>query len=336
MEKEIQAWLKGICDVSQFRLEYWKARELDDPDGWGSLLAPSFQDGDSVSGSGILLTGGDSHSKISFAMQVLNLLKPEAYDGVFISGTDLGADGFAQTLKKLNSLFDYFNNKGMGLCLILDDLDEYAYRRNLLQFLGHKLCEYNMYGGELAPLFLLIMDEHEQDIPALLRDCLQLCRLQLPNKAKRSVYLEIHAKSLRNYLSLEVFAQATEGASYVQLLDMITLAENYIDSLDGRGISDDELKAFLADQMPNCTSDNPLNEINKSIQQMIEQLKNLPVGGGGGPYTPHKPIDPKPPLTNDNRVTREDIENMPPKQLATELFGEDRVKELLQPAVITQ
>lgn len=338
MEEDIQVWLDSAREESQFMLEYWKTRELGDPDEWGSLLASSFQDGGAVTGRGVLLAGGDNHSKQAVALQILGLLKPEAFEGIFLNGADLSDGGFAQARKKLDGLLDHFYDKGMGLCLVLDGLEECACRPEILRFMGQKLCEYTMYSEELTPLFLILMDDREQDIPGLLRDCLQLCRLQLPNKTKRAAYLETHAKSLRNYLSLEIFAKATEGISYVQLQDMISLAEHYVDSRDGRALSDEELKTFVAGQMPDLVSEQPLKTLCKSVQQLVEQLpkiiRNAPVANVV--QQPQIQAQAAPQAQLSSVPGREEIEKMPPRQLAVDLFGEDFVSDMQQSVMIMQ
>lgn len=337
MEEDIQVWLDSTRENSQFQLEYWKNRGLDDPDGWGDLLASSFQDGSAVTGRGILLTGGDSHGKHAVALQVLGLLKPEAYEGIFLSGTELGADGFTKAKKRLDSLLDHFYDNGMGLCLILDDMEECDCRREILRFLGQKLCEYSLYREELTPLFLILMDDREKDLSGMLRDCLQLCCLQLPSKARRAAYLEIHGRSLRNYLSLEVFAQVTEGVSYVQLQDLISLAECYVDSLDGRGLSEEELKTFLADRMPESSSEQPIKTLCRSVQQLVEQLpeliKNAPAARAVAQPVLSQPTQ-QPQLSSV--PGRDEIEKMPPRQLAIDLFGEEFVSDMQQSVMIMQ
>ena len=336
MEQDIQLWLNDTCNDSQFQYEYWKSRELDDFDGWGALLAPSFHDGSSVTGRGILLTGGDSHGRQAVAIQVCGLLKSEAYEVIFLNGDELCDKGFAQAQKRLDALLDCFYDKGMGLCLILDDMEECDCRRKILRFLGLKLCEYNIYREQYTPLFLIVIDNREQDMPVLLRDCLQLCRLRLPNKTRRAAYLEKHAKSLRNYLSLKVFAQVTDGVGYDQLQDLISLTENYIDSLDIRGLSDEELKRFLSDHMPDASAEQPVQALCRSVQQLVdrlpEMLKNLPVA-----HTVSQPIASQQSSSQPDLEAqlaslpgRADFEKMPPRQLAIELFGEEGVADLQQ------
>lgn len=331
MEEEIRSWLDSTLADSRFQWEYWKAQRLPDLDDWGSLFAAFLQDRTSVSGSGILLTGADNHSKQFAAVQMLGHLIAESYEGVFLDGMELGTSGAIQAKQKLNCLLDHFYDAGMGLCLILEGMESCPCRRELLRFLGQKLCEYRMYQDQLTPLFLILLDDQEQDIPGLLRNCLRLCRVQLPNRERRAAYLAQHAKSLRHYLSLEVFAQSTEGASYKQLQDLVVLTEGYVDSRDGQGMSDEELRTLLAGQMPLPAQEDAMQSICQSVQQLIEQLpqliKNAGGGTGGGLPGPNSPPVSQPPIS-DGIPTKADIENMPPLALAVELFGEQAVEEM--------
>lgn len=339
MEENIQNWLDNTVRDSQIRWECAKAEAWDDPDGWGGVFAAFLQECDPVSGCGILLTGADSYGKQSAAMELLRLLSSDAYacEGVFLDGMELSTCGAQQAIVRLDALLDRFYDMQKGLCLILEGMEECPCRRELLHFLGQKLCEYRMYREEFTPLFLILIDDREQAIPASLRSSLRLYRMSLPDQSRRTAYLEEHARSLRNYLSLELFSRATEGASYMQLRDMISAAGYLVDSRD-RALSDEELTAFLAGQMPVSAPENMTQKLYQSVRQLAEQLPQIlkDISAGRVVSQGHDPVQleqqPQVPLDQGKYLAdkRQQIEQMPPRELAIELFGEEAVDRMRQ------
>lgn len=330
---DMHSWLDGLLSDSRIQLEYWKAQELDDFDGWVGILAASLQSGDAINGRGVLLTGADSHSRYAIAAQIAELLEQAEFDGLFLDGMELGCDGTAAR-KKLDALLNHFFEEGRGLCLVLDGMSECPCGREVLRYLGQKLCESRMNPDEGVQLFVVLTEQ--LPIPALLRNCLLQMRLQLPNEERRMAYLEQYGKTLRNYLSLAIFAQCTEGVSYVQLQDLIGLAEGYLDSLDGRGMSEKELKEFLAAQMPVQTKDPMLQTLCDSVQELVEHFKKMPasvpVPVQVQTTVTSAVVNPTPVSNTEGGTSRESIENAPPIEVANDLWGKDIVEEIRKKA----
>ncbi len=334
--EDVMGWLDSTLAESQFQWEYWKQQRLPDPDGWGSMFHCLLQSRTSVSGRGLLLTGADSYSKQAAAVQMINLLVAEDYETVFLDGMELSDGGMSQARQKLDQLLDHFYDAGKGACLVLEGLEECVCRRELLRFLGQKLGEYRMYQDQLTPLFLILLDDRQQDIPGMLRSCLRLVRLQLPDREHRMVYLSQQAKSLRHYLSLEVFAQTTEGVSYVQLQDLIDMMEEYVDSLDGQVVSDDDLRAMLSQQLVIVQQDQSMQNLCQSVQQLVEMLpKLIREGSSGRERQPQPQPQPQPvptPIPGPGPMT--DFDKIPPLELSVQLFGQEAVDELRNMAIM--
>lgn len=326
--EDLQSWLDGVLSDSQIQMEYWKSQEQEDLDGLVSILANFLQSSDSISGRGVLLTGADSHSRYSVAAQIAELLEQAEFDGLFLDGMDLDGDDAVSARKKLDALLNHCFDEGRGICLVLEGMGECPCGREVLRHLGQRLCQCRMRPDESVQLFVVLPDE--QPIPALLRNCLLQLRLQLPNEERRLAYLEEYGKTLRNYLSLPVFAQCTEGVSYVQLQDLIGLAEGYLDSLDGRGMSEKELRDFLEAQLPARRKDPMMQTLCDSVQELVEHFKKMPAAAPVQVSVANQMPEPVSTLTPDTPkdTSRESIEKLPPVEVASDLWGKDIVEEI--------
>jgi len=331
---DILTWLDSTLTDSQFQWEYLKTLAQEDPDGWGQLFSCSLREADSVSGCGILLTGADSSSKLSAAIPMLKLLDREDYECVFLEGSGLAELGAARAKAALDGLMDRLYDQGRGLCLVLEGAEEIPCRRELMTFLGQKLCKYHMFREELTPLFLILLDDREQTLPALLRSRLQLCRITLPDLDRRMAYLAQHAKGLKKTLSLELFAKETEGVTYTQLQDLILLAGVLVDSQDCVYLPDEDLSAFLATQLPQRQQEDAMADLCRSLRQLTEKLPQLlkhSAVNAPAEMSVFSPtaIPPKP----TGVPTETEILQMHPADLAVDLMGEEGLRDLQQAAV---
>lgn len=341
MEERIQAWLDSALASSQLQLQMAQALPQIHSQDWDATFAQSLQDANFARSGGILLSGTDDYSKRCAAVQLVQRLQAQAYEGVLLEGAELTDEGAREAKARIDGLLDHFYDAGQGLCLVLEGMEECACRREVLSFLGQKLCEYRMYQQDLTPLFLLLLDDREQQIPGLLRSCLRQHRLQLPNQAQRMGYLEKNAKSLRNFMSFAHLSQITEGVSYAQLQDVIEWLECYIDSRDGRELTDAELSELLEGQMPAAAGDNGLQSLSRSVQQLVEQLPEL-LQSIPAPQVQAMPMQQMPqtaaaqsiPVNEEQHMSeqRKMIEEMAPIDLCTDLFGQERTAGLMQKA----
>lgn len=334
----IQNWLETTLEDSLIQWDYLRDKRLDDTFGWGAIFAASLMDNPDVSGCGLLLTGPEGCGKHNAALHMMKLLSQQGYEMLFLEGTELGALGTGQAVQRLDALLDLFCRENKSLCVCLEGMESCSCRRELLNYWGRTLLNYLMFPEQFRPLFLILIDDGEQDIPALLRDRLRLCRMSLPDQNHRAAFLKRRARSIRNDVSLKVFAQATEGASYGQILDMIGNVQGLLDSREG-GVDDEELRRFLAQQMPAPSPEDASWAIARLVQQLVEQLPRVLQEAAVHTGIPaeisalqaNKPVANLAPQNQADFVAsrRQEIENMPPKQLASELFGEETVNIMI-------
>ncbi len=344
MPDVIQNWLTSVREESQAQWDQIADQDLDDTFGWGAMLktllsrmgsrGSSPKERSRYSG-GILLTGPAGCGKHTAAAHMMTQLFSRAYEMLFLSGSSFAQMGAQKSIECLEFLLDDCISKEQALCIQLEELEDCPCRRELLSYFGQQLRNYDL--SAYPPLFLILIDGREQEIPASLRSRLMLCRMSLPSLEKRTAFLEHYARDLRNTLSLSLFARHTEGASYAQLLDMVTALNWLVDSQDLEGLPDGALLEFLAGQMPEQPRETRLDQLIQSAQELIRQMPELlkhisipVVGAQTGAMLPSKPpekVDDAAFVSNKRR----EIEDMDVRQLAGELFGgEEGVRQMLQ------
>lgn len=336
MDSKVQSWLDATLERSELQWDYLQAGELDDTFGWGAIFQARLQVDSDVSGCGLLLTGPQGCGRHAAAGHMMKLLFAEGYDSVFLDGLDLGSVDFETARGRLDALFDRFYEQGKGLCICLEEMEDCPHRRQLLTYLGQTLYKCLIYRQELTPVFLILIDDRT-DQPQILRDRLRLCRMSIPDLSRRTAFLERKARLLKHSVSLQVFAEATEGASYGQLLDMIANVEGLVDSEGGVAVADEPLRAFLKTQLPPATEQETMKLLAQEAQKLVEQLPKMlkdaasavRVGTVVGPVTEPDHASQQDSLTGNPADARRKIEEMKVSQLATELFGEEGVNEIM-------
>ena len=256
------AWLKRIQLYSQLISDYLFIQSPDDSFGWGRILKSTwFPTGsEQPSGAGLLLVGPAGCGKHTVVHHMLHLLpqtprveidgRDEApYAAVFLDEDSLAdpEEDFSVCQARLNLLLDHYYDRGQGLFLVLEHCSRLPFSRKLFRFLEEQLVSYFLSRGENSlapgpkdrpglfmesaespypPLFLVLLEEEEPKLPALLRSRLQLCRMSLPDLYRRREFLLNH--DLQNvHVDLdEIYpgqslADLTEGLSYAQLEDLL-------------------------------------------------------------------------------------------------------------------
>ena len=182
MHKEVQSWLEEVREESGIQWEYRKSIMREDPDQYGGILKAFLDEKEYYcTGWGLLLTGTDPYGREATAVKMLKHLEQPEYGGyepVFLDAMELGDD----PIGRLNVLLDAYYDRKTGLCLVLEKLEGAACRWEVLRFLGRQLRAYYLYPEEYTPLFLILMDDLEQEIPDLLRSRLRLCRTNIPDQ----------------------------------------------------------------------------------------------------------------------------------------------------------
>ena len=276
MKQEIlQQWLDATLQDSA-NMEYDIFREEpDDTFGWGEILELMWYQLPQPCAGGILLTGPDGCGKHTAAAHMVRLAVKRGRLGVvFLDGADFGAESMPWIQERLNLILDQFYDQSQGLCLVMENLEDLPWRRNLLTFLGRTLGDYSRGTGNpedaFPPLFLVLLDRQEESIPAILRNKLRLCRMSLPNRIRREQFLTKCGANIRSFVSMDRFARATEGASYAQLR---ALVENVTDLVNCRDeqLSEEEFLRFLEVQMP-LRKENQMSVLTAAVRELIDRL----------------------------------------------------------------
>lgn len=329
MEMSVQRWVEDIQVRSIFQWEYRTFRKDEYPEDYKEILETFPKDRRKSRGGGILLSGNDHYASQAAAVKILEHFVLDDFVGIFLDGMELSEFGAEQAKARLNGLLDSFYDEGKCLCLILEGMEECTCRRELLIFLGEQLWESLLYGDQRIPLFLIFIDNRESEIPGLLRNRLQLYRTNVPSRSQRSNYLEKHAKYLAEYLSLELFVQLTEGADYIQIRDMIAMADRLIESRHGRMLTDGELTEFLAKQMPPLSQEKTTQQLVQKVKELADQLPQLLSGIAADQQAVPVAVAHVPAVTSgiQNEVAyledkRKETEEMSPKLLCADVLGE--------------
>lgn len=366
MDKEsIHKWLQQAVQDGQLTSDYYLSQLPDDSFGWGRILTNMwFAEGETrPSGSGLLLTGPAGCGKHTALHHMIFLLSRRNYQFIFLDGNDLNdAD---ESIEKLNALLDQCHENQSGLCLVLEEVAQQPYSPALYKYLGNTLCQYYLSRGEESrlpgpkdhplqqwendslpglyhPFFLVLIEEEEPRLPALLRNRLQTCRMTLPTFKQRLAFIENH--ELGNIQTQEGFLEQTDGLSYGQLEDLINSLRAFTAGADIR--SEDSLNALVADQKEFLAQQLlPKQSLSAGLQsesamdQMIELFSRLlPVSSGSSQTDTAPEFLPSAHVLSSEQyaadpdgyleTAQKDYEAMPIRQLLEETFGKENTADL--------
>ena len=299
-KESIDKWLQQAVQDGQLTSDYYLSQIPDDSFGWGRILNNLwFGAGETrPSGSGLLLTGPAGCGKHTALHHMIFLLSQLDYQFIFLDGTELNNSD--EAIEKLDALLDQCHEKRSGLCLVLEETAQQPCSQALYRYLGKTLCQYYLSRGEesrlpgpkdyplqqwdndalpgLNPFFVVLIEEEEPRLPALLRKRLQVCRMALPTFKQRLAFIENH--ELGNIQTQDGFLEQTDGLSYGQLEDLINSLRAFTAGADIR--SEDSMNALLADQKEFLAQQlppkkpQPASLIPESaMEQLIELLSSL-------------------------------------------------------------
>lgn len=342
--EELNSWLDIALEESNSQWEDWKEELIYIKNKvsfyWIDYLSAYLKkliDGggqEDLNGFGLLLTGPDGCGKHMVTKSVMKLMedKLDAY-ALVLSGPLLGDASLNETVKRLGDILDTFKVQRIALCLMVEELEEHPFRREILTYLGRRLREYRRKGEEF--FYLVLIDRDERTVPNLLRRRLQLCRVSLPDQQQRRSIIGQFEDGFKQLVMCDYFAQITEGLTCAQLKDLAQAVVWQVDQMNpASSLPNEELLRFCRSQMPLPEPEDALPSIAASLRQLVENLpqalQNLPAAGSDDQLA-NQPLQ----KYNENRIDEvkfmqdetERIKNATPRQLAEELYGKDFIEK---------
>lgn len=340
-DHELQAWLDHRIKLSDPM--YDLIEDLDDTFSWGARFDHMWSS-QSDRPCGLLLTGPNGCGKHTAASHMFRILN-ETHSVLLLDGRELCASGYASAVKRLEFVCTHPNCDDHGnpypWCLILEGMESCSCRQEILTILGQLLTASWLKNRNQPSLFVILIDSSEADLPSILRSRLRLCRMALPTARCRSAWLKKNGSEMLQFaVNLDLLVRSTERFTYAQLADAAWNLRDLLSCLpaDTSFLPDEELKAFLLSQRPAMEDGDPMQSLALSAQQFLEQLPELmkhmgtavTVAGSDHSQTSAKPV-------NENieavgvpgQPSRESLENMPTKNLASDLLGKEFVSEYL-------
>lgn len=353
-DHELQSWLNDLnasieplCQIINLTIEAEKngdkIRPLDDTFGWGARFFQMWKKKTLDKPRGLLLTGPNGCGKHTAAAHMIRTLY-DTHCPLRIRGRELCAEGYAPATRRLRYVIDHPNvidGNTYPWCLVLEGLEDFDCRRDLLTWLG-QVMEASWYesGGDPS-LFVILIDSSEEDIPSVLRSHLRLCRMSAPAASRRRAYFtSARFPMIQNAVNLDLLVASTEGLTYAQLTDLGQNLECTLYCLhsDQPNFSDSELMEFLQEQVPDVSAVDPLQSLAQSARQFIERLPELMTHMGTGGFVRVKEegsggvlVDPPPePMVTpkSKEEMQKELMEKPVREVTDDLFGKDRLAKM--------
>lgn len=339
--RKTEEWLAFLLEESERCQNMVLNRDLNDASGLGRALDRMIRQGRGSRPAGVLLTGPSGAGKHNAAWHVLQALNGEDYAPVFLSGESLSEfrGDYPAAAARLNALMDQFYDRGQGLCLVLEDPERCGFGRQLFSFLGVSLQAYQSYPPGDPGMFLILIADKQPAMPSLLRDQLLFCPCALPDLARREAYLTERGKSIRNYVSLKRLAELTEHCSYTALGQIADLLGFEIDATD-RVPDEEAILRCVRQFVPAAEPEKPdlvaeaLRRLETVFAGLTETISGLKLGQPVQQSRTEAVMEKIATAGQSQELgampERESIEELAVSQLSRELFGNDRVQQLLQ------
>ena len=381
---KLKAWVERVKNDSTLTLSFLLTQSPDDSFGWGKILKNMWFPGgyEMPSGTGLLLVGPrgcGKHTAVHHMLRLLDQLpKEETEDGdeeipytcVFLEGEDLEGPGedAASGRQRIDALLDDCYDRRRGLFLVLEDTAALPWSRKLYRYLETQLASYYLQRGRrsslqgpkdrpntedfeedgdtLPPFFLVLLEEEEPALPALLRSRLQLCRMSKPNLLRRKRFLT--NRGLGDHLMQheeqnpgQTLAELTEGMSYAQLEDLAnSLTALTADIMES--VPPEEEDSLRQEQAPRETLPELQRQVWLKAESLMDRLPELMAqravviaseGQNVGEQRVTSPdSDPQGPVDEEKIENKEmkRLEELPVKDLAKEYFEEELELEPLR------
>lgn len=326
MEKP-ETWASELQKNSQIFEAYCNSLTADDTSGWGERLK-ALESGGNMP-SGLLITGREGTGKHNTAIHMIQILSLKDYRTIYVSGAEMN-ESAAFVKAGIGSVLDSFYDANTPLCLVIDNPEECSFITEIFNYLSRTAMEYSLKKGEYPPLFIIIISGSDIAIPSMLKSQLFSCVMSNPIKVERRMLFE----SLSRFLKIELLVYLTEGMTYGQLINIREGLNAEIDSKGSSFLSDEGLKNFVESQKASTGSGikSLYSKLEEFIDKFPEMISKIRIGGGGngsgggndpGGWKPDEPTTATPP-------GRGHYEKMPVRDLANEIFGEERTNALIQ------
>lgn len=270
----VSIWLEKQEVRSGAYCDYLCSMELDDTFGWGDRLDTLLENEEELP-AGVLITGPEGCGRHTIMINIIQILKMGLMDfGMeFITGWDLEDDteSFRQAQEKLDALLNKYGDQ--SLCLILDELEKYPYRDELLHFLEKTACEYRTQ-EEYPALFLVLIQNEGYRVPAILKKLLYPCRVQYPDAEHRKHFLVESLSDIKLGMPVEIIAEMTEGFSYA---DLQALEENTRTAAqaDPNNIIQNRMEQLIAEQKRPIAASEGKKRLYQKLEQTLDSLPEL-------------------------------------------------------------
>lgn len=272
----VSTWLEKQEKRSDAYREYLCSMRLDDTFGWGDRLDALLEDEEKLP-AGVRIAGPEGcgrHTILTNIVQILNMSLMD-FGMEFLTGWDLEDDtgSFWYAQEKLEALLENYKGQNRDLILVLDELEAYPYREALLHFLEKTTCAYKTQ-DEYPILFLVLLQNEEYRVPAILKNLLYPCRVQYPDVEHRKHFLLESLRDVELGMSVQTIAERTEGFSYA---DLQALEKNTRTAAqaDPNNIIQDRMERLIAEQKRPTTAADEKMRLYQKLEQALDSLPEL-------------------------------------------------------------
>lgn len=336
--KDYTQWSNRLRAESGMYLEMYRPYKSHDLNDWEGKAWYTLSKLGAERPSGILLDGPLGCGKHTALASYLVALE-DSGNNIFI----LSRKTMPKTVAEyevfeeyIDRLFDECIEENKPCAIVFDQVEKYEYIDDLLDLLTYYACVYK--SGEYPPLFFMVISNEVLEVPSMLSELTVSYHFGNTTYKQRVRFIENRGKQLDGIVSLECLAKKLGDCTYGQLNKIISYIENKISTEYLSAISDDELEEIVKAQLQFKTKKDSLERIADELEVLLENVPELLANAGSVRNSSDSEVENS--ETKEVSITenqgefvnskRKEIVEMPPKQLALKLFGEERVNSLIE------